>query len=191
MRTLFLAAGLLLLASVASAQRRCVKGIPCGGSCISASMTCRVGFGSATSESPARPTSSGSSGSSSRVPDYSSMSPRQLDSAIAAQEGYTVGGRPQAAPQAVQTVAAPAWMPAPGSFDHELRSLLTAVEARGTRLNITPGGSAKLGKVGLDYFSVIFAKGAFETIPFRAVRTFGTIPGREDVQITLLGERAP
>jgi len=188
MRTLFLAAGLLLLASAASAQRRCVKGIPCGGSCISASKTCRIGTGSATSESPARPTSSGSPA---RIPDYSSMSPRQLDSVIAAQQGYTIGGRSQAVPQASQTVAAPAWMPAPGSFDQELRSLLTVVEARGTRLNITPGGSAKLGKVGLDYFSVIFAKGAFETIPFRAVRTFGTIPGREDVQITLLGERAP
>lgn len=46
--TLPLAAVLLLAASPALAQKRCVKGIPCGGTCISATKTCRVGTGSAT-----------------------------------------------------------------------------------------------------------------------------------------------
>lgn len=39
---------LIALASPASAQRRCKKGIPCGGSCISATKTCRVGSGSSS-----------------------------------------------------------------------------------------------------------------------------------------------
>lgn len=34
---------LLTVSGTASAQRRCVKGIPCGGTCISATKTCRVG----------------------------------------------------------------------------------------------------------------------------------------------------
>ena len=38
---------LILIAPAASAQR-CVKGIPCGNTCISATKTCRVGSGTAT-----------------------------------------------------------------------------------------------------------------------------------------------
>ena len=34
---------LLTLSGAALAQRRCVKGIPCGGTCISATKTCHVG----------------------------------------------------------------------------------------------------------------------------------------------------
>jgi hypothetical protein len=37
------AAILLLAASSAEAQRNCKKGIPCGGTCIAANKTCRVG----------------------------------------------------------------------------------------------------------------------------------------------------
>ena len=36
--------------STAIAQKRCVKGIPCGVSCISASKTCRIGAGSTTTQ---------------------------------------------------------------------------------------------------------------------------------------------
>lgn len=56
---LFTTLALLLLATPAASQKRCVKGIPCGGTCISASKTCHVGSGSATARrptSPARPT---------------------------------------------------------------------------------------------------------------------------------------
>lgn len=42
------ALALVVGSSVADAQRRCVRGIPCGGACISASKTCRVGSGTAT-----------------------------------------------------------------------------------------------------------------------------------------------
>lgn len=34
---------LAVLSSAASAQRQCKKGIPCGGTCISATKTCHVG----------------------------------------------------------------------------------------------------------------------------------------------------
>jgi deoxyribonuclease-1 len=43
MRIIVLVVLLLLAASEANAQRNCKKGIPCGGSCISAAKTCRVG----------------------------------------------------------------------------------------------------------------------------------------------------
>lgn len=50
MRLILTALALLVtLTSDAAAQKRCKKGIPCGGTCISASKTCRVGSGSATS----------------------------------------------------------------------------------------------------------------------------------------------
>lgn len=49
MRTLLAAAlALLTLATPVSAQKHCVKGIPCGGSCISATKVCHVGSSSAT-----------------------------------------------------------------------------------------------------------------------------------------------
>lgn len=50
MRRSMLIAVLLAFATAAPAvaQRRCVKGIPCGNTCIAASRTCRVGSGSAT-----------------------------------------------------------------------------------------------------------------------------------------------
>lgn len=38
-----------LFATSAEAQKRCVKGIPCGNSCISASKTCRIGTSSRAS----------------------------------------------------------------------------------------------------------------------------------------------
>ena len=45
MRLHILVLGILAgLSSVASAQRNCKKGIPCGGSCIAASKVCRVGL---------------------------------------------------------------------------------------------------------------------------------------------------
>jgi hypothetical protein len=44
MRLLFGLTLLALLNTTASAQRRCVKGIPCGGTCISATKTCHVGI---------------------------------------------------------------------------------------------------------------------------------------------------
>lgn len=47
-RTMLSVLALLLLASPSAGQRRCVKGIPCGGTCISATKTCHVGSGSAT-----------------------------------------------------------------------------------------------------------------------------------------------
>lgn len=39
---------LVLAATPVIAQKRCVKGIPCGNTCIAANKTCRVGPGSAT-----------------------------------------------------------------------------------------------------------------------------------------------
>lgn len=47
---------LLLAAEPLEAQKRCVKGIPCGNSCIAATKTCRIGTGSATpaTKAPAR-----------------------------------------------------------------------------------------------------------------------------------------
>lgn len=50
MRTLLLVVlALLTFATPSLAQKHCVKGIPCGGSCISATKVCHVGSGSATS----------------------------------------------------------------------------------------------------------------------------------------------
>lgn len=43
MRLVIFAVLLLLVTSEANAQRNCKKGIPCGGSCISATKTCRIG----------------------------------------------------------------------------------------------------------------------------------------------------
>jgi endonuclease YncB( thermonuclease family) len=40
---------LLLIPSAADAQKKCVKGKPCGNTCIAVSATCRIGTGSATS----------------------------------------------------------------------------------------------------------------------------------------------
>ena len=40
----FPAIALLLCASEAAAQKGCTKGIPCGGTCISATKTCQVGM---------------------------------------------------------------------------------------------------------------------------------------------------
>jgi hypothetical protein len=34
---------LIVMATPAAAQKRCVKGIPCGNSCIAANKTCRIG----------------------------------------------------------------------------------------------------------------------------------------------------
>lgn len=58
MRIVVTVALLLTLAATAEAQRVCKKGIPCGGSCISATKTCRVGTTTAdtTSRRP-QPTS--------------------------------------------------------------------------------------------------------------------------------------
>jgi len=58
----------ILIAPTASAQR-CVKGIPCGNTCISATKTCRVGSGSATSA---------------REPETKRPTTKQADSAMAA-----------------------------------------------------------------------------------------------------------
>jgi len=41
---------LTVSAASADAQRNCKKGIPCGGSCISATKVCRVGSGTATKD---------------------------------------------------------------------------------------------------------------------------------------------
>lgn len=43
---------LAVVAKDAEAQRRCTKGIPCGGSCISATKTCRVGSSSEPARDP-------------------------------------------------------------------------------------------------------------------------------------------
>ncbi len=43
MIAIFTGAMLVFVASSASAQRSCKKGIPCGGSCIAATKVCRVG----------------------------------------------------------------------------------------------------------------------------------------------------
>jgi endonuclease YncB( thermonuclease family) len=63
-RTIVMALVLVLLGlpSAAEAQKRCVKGKPCGNTCIAATATCRVGAGSATSAgttttTPSAPTS--------------------------------------------------------------------------------------------------------------------------------------
>lgn len=42
MRTLLLVLFTLALTATAGAQKRCVKGIPCGNTCISASKTCHI-----------------------------------------------------------------------------------------------------------------------------------------------------
>ena len=42
-RTFILSLLLVPIASTAGAQRHCKKGIPCGGTCISATKTCHVG----------------------------------------------------------------------------------------------------------------------------------------------------
>lgn len=42
-RLALLLTALLVLPSAADAQRRCVKGKPCGNTCIAANRTCRVG----------------------------------------------------------------------------------------------------------------------------------------------------
>lgn len=47
-RALWSALFLSLLATPAMAQKRCVKGKPCGNTCIAATKTCRVGTGTAT-----------------------------------------------------------------------------------------------------------------------------------------------
>jgi deoxyribonuclease-1 len=58
MRLIIVAASILALASSAGAQRNCKKGIPCGGTCISATKTCRVGTTTAdTTSRQARPIS--------------------------------------------------------------------------------------------------------------------------------------
>jgi hypothetical protein len=46
---------MLFTASPALAQKRCVKGIPCGNTCIAATKTCRIGTGSATTARPTAP----------------------------------------------------------------------------------------------------------------------------------------
>lgn len=57
MRALVAALSLLTLTSIAEAQKRCVRGIPCGNTCIAANKTCRVGTGNATSASNPAPAS--------------------------------------------------------------------------------------------------------------------------------------
>lgn len=42
-RALLLLSMLFFVVPVASAQKRCKKGIPCGNTCISAAKTCRIG----------------------------------------------------------------------------------------------------------------------------------------------------
>ena len=50
-RVLTVALALAISAGTAEAQRRCVKGIPCGNTCIAANKTCRISGGSATGSS--------------------------------------------------------------------------------------------------------------------------------------------
>jgi len=50
-RVLTVALALAVSAGTAEAQRRCVKGIPCGNTCIAANKTCRISGGSATGSS--------------------------------------------------------------------------------------------------------------------------------------------
>ena len=45
-------ATLLVFVQPSEAQKRCRKGIPCGNTCISATKTCHVGSGDATSATP-------------------------------------------------------------------------------------------------------------------------------------------
>jgi endonuclease YncB( thermonuclease family) len=68
-RTLVVAFALSLLAlvpSAAEAQKKCVKGKPCGNTCIAVTATCRVGTGSATSGTSS---TTPSSTSQAKVPD--------------------------------------------------------------------------------------------------------------------------
>jgi len=54
-RTILLSVAVVLSATDAAAQKRCVKGIPCGNTCIAAGKTCRVGSGSATATTAPSP----------------------------------------------------------------------------------------------------------------------------------------
>ena len=51
-RLVLLLAALLVLPVVADAQKRCVKGKPCGNTCIARNRTCRVGTPPAASPRP-------------------------------------------------------------------------------------------------------------------------------------------
>ena len=53
-RYLIVAVGALLLAAPAKAQKNCTKGKPCGNTCIARDKVCRVGSGSASSETRER-----------------------------------------------------------------------------------------------------------------------------------------
>lgn len=70
------------IASPASAQRQCKKGIPCGNSCIAANRTCRVGTpaaASAPAEATPAPVRS--------LIDSSALRPKDSSSALGAQVG--------------------------------------------------------------------------------------------------------
>lgn len=66
-----------LVAPEASAQR-CVKGIPCGNTCISASKTCRVGSGTATKAGTTQPAPE-----TPKKADTSTLTQKQIDDSVA------------------------------------------------------------------------------------------------------------
>jgi|GEM_PF-4645810 len=72
---IFILAALGVLA-VAEAQKNCVKGIPCGGSCISANYTCRIGTPTSTAPASAAPaTTTGTPGTGWIFTDNTAVTP--------------------------------------------------------------------------------------------------------------------
>ena len=86
----------LIAIGVSDAEaQRCVKGIPCGNTCISASKTCRVGSGTATKAGTSKPPAE--STKSTVVPPR--LTPKELDDSVA----RLLYGRPQSGSAAKST----------------------------------------------------------------------------------------
>lgn len=98
----------LLLPDTANAQRQCKRGIPCGGSCISASRSCRVGSSSGSSES-----------ASSTLPIPAAASPPRIDSA--ATLNRTPNRRRSSARVSVDTVTRVYYCPGTPDYGEAIR----------------------------------------------------------------------